>query len=324
MKREAIATGETVMQAKEEACRKLGINEEDAEFEILQMPAKKKFGLFGGSDAKVKVFINTDTEEPTKEQTVKTDTLKVEKSKKATSKPVSHNEEEISYKTEACENAKKISRDYLEKIITLMGVEDFTITEKDIDHGVHYDIESSNAGLIIGKKGETLDCIQYLVSLVTNNIGGLTYFRININVGNYREKREQTLNSLAEKMAQKAKKFKKRVYLDPMNPYDRRIVHTAVQKVEGITSWSEGEGMNRHVIISPDDIKQGNSHSSYNNKRKHNSPKVTKNASQVGTYGKIVSGEKRTTSLPEMSFPEAEMKNEAPVSPLYGKIEPRN
>ena len=112
-------------------------------------------------------------------------------------------------------------------------------------------LTGENIGFIIGHRGETLDSLQYLASLVANHVDE-SYYRITLDVGNYREKRKETLENLGRKMAARAVKTGRNASLEPMNPYERRIIHTAVQEVEGAKSWSEGEDLARHVVIGPE------------------------------------------------------------------------
>ena len=116
---------------------------------------------------------------------------------------------------------------------------------------IHLDGES--IGSVIGKRGETLDSLQYLVCLVANRLRRREgdYVRFTMNAGNYREKREETLRALATRMAKKALKTGRPVALEPMNPYERRIIHAVITDIEGVTSKSTGEEPNRKVIIKP-------------------------------------------------------------------------
>lgn len=116
----------------------------------------------------------------------------------------------------------------------------------DLDCGDDY-------GIVIGRRGETLDAIQYLTRLVINK-GSDDYKRVSINIGDYREKREKTLISLAHKNAAKVAKYGRNVTLEPMNPFERRIIHTAVQDIEGVTSHSVGSDADRRVVIT---LKEG-------------------------------------------------------------------
>lgn len=110
------------------------------------------------------------------------------------------------------------------------------------------DIDSSDMGIIIGKRGNTLDAIQYLVSLTVNK-NRVDYIKVLIDVEGYRKKREDTLIKLANKMAEKSRYSRKPIKLEPMNPYERRIIHSALQNVSGVTTYSEGEEPYRRVVI---------------------------------------------------------------------------
>lgn len=210
MTREAIGVGETELEALNDAKRQLGLSEtDDVEFELIQRAEKKKFGLFGGSPAKVKVIIQ---EEPEPEMG---------------------------------------AEEFLRQVLDKMGLENITIEKKEVEGGIEFDLEGEDVGFVIGRRGETLDSLQYLTSLVANH-AEKDYVKVTINTGDYREKREKTLEILGRKLAFKAIKTGKKTSLEPMNPYERRIIHTAVQKVNGATSWSEGENSNRHVVIGVD------------------------------------------------------------------------
>lgn len=206
MLREAIATGDTIEQAKEAACRELGVESYEAEFEVLQLPVKKTFGLFGGSPAKVRAFIRTSPADAAVE--------------------------------------------YLRTILGHMGVTDVTFTVKEEENGALISVSGEDVGFIIGHRGETLDALQYLAGLVSNHVEN-SYYRVTLDIGNYREKRRETLEVLGRKIAAKAVRTGRNTSLEPMNPYERRIIHTAVQTVEGAKSWSEGEDLGRHVVIGP-------------------------------------------------------------------------
>lgn len=204
--REAIGTGETVELAREAACKELGVESYEAEFEILEMPTKKTFGLFGGSPAKVRVYIEDDPAE--------------------------------------------LAAKYLENVLPCMGVAGVKVKIDKEEDGALLSLDGDDIGFVIGHRGETLDALQYLAGLVANHKGN-GYFRIALDIGHYREKRRQTLESLGKKMAEKSLRTGRNVSLEPMNPYERRIIHTAVQTVAGAKSWSEGEDLERHVVIGP-------------------------------------------------------------------------
>ena len=278
MIKEAIKEAETIEEAKALALAELGVNEDKAQFEVLVQPEKKKFGLFGGSLAKVRVFYE---ETPT-----------------------------------------DIAKAYLADVLTKLGVTNVVIEATETEDGAEFDVNGDDIGFIIGHRGETLDALQYLTGLVVNHIHD-EYFRVIINIGNYRKKREKTLEVLGRKLAFRACKTGEKVSLEPMNPYERRIIHTAVQKVRGATSWSEGENLQRHVVIGPDRKKQ-----SYGNRNgRYNSGYGNRNSSQPrrrsGDYQRreYTDEQKKHPDDSVFSTFESEHLEEAPTTSLYGKIE---
>lgn len=258
MIKEAICTGDSIEEAKEKALLELNAGiEEDVQIEVLATPKAKTLGLFGGSKAKVRVFVELPDPAPKKEK-------KAECEKPAKNAPAKEAKPEaVADKTPAEElpeaiPASEIAADtnagravaYLSKILGGLGCEDFSITVQLLENSVILNLEGEGLGVVIGRRGETLDALQYLTSLSCNNGGG--YYRVNINIGNYRERREATLRSLAKRMSAQAIRTGRSRSLEPMNPYERRIIHTTVQGIEGVTSSSSGEGNNRYVVIRPE------------------------------------------------------------------------
>lgn len=265
MLKEIIAIGATVEEAKEKACKELGVETYDdrIEFEIIEMQAKKVLGLFGGRPAKVKVTLKASPEEE--------------------------------------------AANFVREIIKHMGLENITLTSKVEDNAITLDIEGEDVGFIIGRRGETLDALQYLACLAANRIDQ-SYARVVINTGDYREKREKTLESLGRRLAIKAAKTGRKTPLEPMNPYERRIIHTAVQKVNGATSWSEGESVNRHVVIGPDPKNKQN----YQNKGRGGRKGYSNSRRGGGNYNK--------NAKPPVN-PDRKPLNEGEGMGLYGRID---
>lgn len=263
MRREAIGTGETVEAAREAACRELGIQSEEAEFEILDMPVRKTLGIFGGCPAKVRVFVE--------------------------------------------ENPAEKAADYLHSVLTNLGLADTNIEIHEEENGAMLSITGGDVGFIIGHRGETLDSLQYLAGLVANHTEN-TYYRITLDIGNYREKRRETLEALGKKLASKAVKSGRNNSLEPMNPYERRIIHTAVQEITGAISWSEGQNQARHVVIGPEggeryQARRTGSHPSgkrpYNNSNRPNGNSGYRGQRQPGGYqGRPQTGQQRRGNLP--------------------------
>jgi spoIIIJ-associated protein len=120
---------------------------------------------------------------------------------------------------------------------------------KEEDGSIKINLDGPNVGILIGHRGETLDALQYLVSLIINKDHNEDYKRVILDTENYRLKREETLKRLASRLAYKVKSTGKYVKLEPMNPYERRIIHSALQNNEDITTYSEGEEPFRRVVI---------------------------------------------------------------------------
>lgn len=139
---------------------------------------------------------------------------------------------------------------YLKDVLGQMGFHSVEIDVKEEGNGAVLTLSGEDLGVVIGRRGETLDALQYLAGLVANKLGG-DYFRITLDSGNYREKREKTLEALARKLALHSLKTGKSSMLEPMNPYERRIIHAAVQQIQGVTSSSVGDEPNRRIVISP-------------------------------------------------------------------------
>lgn len=137
---------------------------------------------------------------------------------------------------------------YLDGVLARMGLEEYEIVCEEKDGGLSIDIRGERLGLVIGHRGATLDALQYLTALAANH-GEETFEHVSLECGDYRKKREKTLSALARRMAQAAVRTRRSTTLEPMNPYERRIVHTAVQEIKGAASWSVGEEPNRRVVI---------------------------------------------------------------------------
>ena len=138
---------------------------------------------------------------------------------------------------------------FLAELTKLMGVDVTIDMGTDAEGNVYGYINGDTLGILIGRRGETLDAVQYLTSLKVNR-GREGYTRVTLDTENYRAKREDTLIRLANRMANRALRTGRKVSLEPMNPYERRIIHSALQQTEGVTTHSEGEEPNRHVVIT--------------------------------------------------------------------------
>ena len=149
----------------------------------------------------------------------------------------------------AAESPAGIAKEFLAELTKLMGVEVSIDMGTDAEGNVYGFMQGDTLGILIGRRGETLDALQYLTSLKVNR-GKDSYTRVTLDTENYREKREDTLIRLANRMANRALRTGRKVSLEPMNPYERRIIHFALQQNEGVDTHSEGDEPNRHVVIT--------------------------------------------------------------------------
>lgn len=166
------------------------------------------------------------------------------------------------------ETAEEKATEYLKKVLEKIGLPGVIIESREREDGVYLDMAGEGIGIIVGHRGETLDALQYLVTLVANR-GEDEYKRIILDTGDYRKKREKTLEALAKRIAINAVKSRRTHSLEPMNPYERRIIHTAVHEVKGAASWSVGEEPNRRVVIGVENAAQKNA-GDYRNQHNNN------------------------------------------------------
>ena len=141
------------------------------------------------------------------------------------------------------------AQEFLQEVTKLMGVNVSVAVANDEEGNVRVNMEGDTLGILIGRRGETLDALQYLTSLQVNK-GQDDYTRVTLDTEGYRAKREEALVRLANRMANRAQKTGRKVSLEPMNPYERRILHSALQDHPAVTTHSEGEEPNRHVVIT--------------------------------------------------------------------------
>ncbi len=142
--------------------------------------------------------------------------------------------------------------EFIENLLSNMGLDSAKaeITEKD-ENGALIAITGGSLGILIGRRGDVLDSIQYLATLAAN-VDKSGFYRITVDVQGYREKRAETLRGVARRMSEKVLKYKRSFALEPMNAYERRIIHSECQNIEGVTTRSIGEGVDRKIVISPE------------------------------------------------------------------------
>lgn len=254
---EAVAAAKTMLNAPDYAQVKI---------DILQTGSKGFLGI-GKKDFKVKASYDDEQkpQKPKKSEKKSAPQQKpAQKKQAAPKKPQNAKKQEAPAKTAPVQEAKseQPKRDYPQSVdleyakkyfLTILDglkIKDPKIEASYAEGVVTIDLDCDDYGIIIGHRGETLDSIQYLLSLVIKK-NTMEYVRVVINVANYREKRANTLSNLAKKNAQRVLRTGRRYTFEPMNPYERRIIHTAVQEIEGVESRSVGFNQDRRVVIEP-------------------------------------------------------------------------
>lgn len=223
---------------------------------------------------------------------------------------------------EALINPKvKLARDYITSILTAIGV-DAKYTVYQNETGAVLNIDSDNNGTIIGRRGETLDALQYLCSIIANK-GDKDYFRITIDCLGYRNKRKDTLEQLAAKVARSVLKTGRSQPLEPMNPYERRVIHSAISKIEGVSSRSTGEEPYRKIIISSNNPRRNDRRRDDRRAGRRNDNNNRRGGERRNRNDRSVNMERRSVDL-STSF-EKDYKRPKPEDSieggLYGKIE---
>ncbi|MDR0433470.1 MAG: protein jag [Gracilibacteraceae bacterium] len=235
-----------------------GVSEENVEIEILEEAGKGLFGLFGGRQARVRVTVPENGGGAMPESMVaaaaegiasvgaddKEETVKRWKKPTAESDKLSPEE-----KTALNTRQAEIAQDLLEKILAEMAVEaDMEIFYREDNARIM--ITGEDIGVLIGRRGETMDALQFLLNLAVSRQTGMRS-RIFLDIAGYRQRREETLINLARRLAEKVKRTNSRVTLEPMPPRERRIIHLALQGDWKLTTFSEGDEPNRRVVIAP-------------------------------------------------------------------------
>lgn len=262
MKKESLFTARTVELAVVEAAMKLGIEVEALEYEIVEREKAGFLGI-GSVPAKIKVFTEDDSEGAAaeaddEEPTVQSEAVS-EESETASTAPESSDiaseeviEAEQPDKPEQRSCGDHAAKEFIETLLKNIGVEaevEMTRVRKS-DRAIS--ITGEDAGVLIGHHGDTLDALQYLANLAANKREedeSRDYVHITVDIENYRSKREIALRSLARRMAEKVIKNEKPIMLEPMNPYERRIIHSEIQNIEGVSTNSIGADSDRRVVI---------------------------------------------------------------------------
>ena len=362
MIRKQEAIGKTVDEARAKACALLGVQADDLNVscEVLEMPQKTGFLGLKFTPAKVCVSV----EEPDAPAAPAVEEKKAPVQEKAAPAPVveapaapaepeakaeeaaapaveaaavqqpAAEEEETEEPINIEENAKaKAAVDYLREVIALMGVENVSFSAVQKGEATIIRLDGEKLGALIGRRGETMESLSYLASLVANRLEG-DYIKLGLDVAGYRDKRESDLTALAQRIGAKVRKTGRSFAMEPMNPYERRIIHSAISKMEGVRSESKGEGRDRRVVIystAPDAQTEntygerrgrggnrngrrpgGSRNGGYRGERR------SENGGRNGGYRGSRSGAprgSRPSSVPERTYAPRDAESAAPVAP---------
>lgn len=355
------ATGKTVDEARAKACALLGVQAEDmnVSYEVLEMPQKTGFLGLKLTPAKVRVSVEepdapkapeapaaaeapapTPAEEkvevpaaPAAEEAAPAEEPKAEEAAPVAEAAPAEEAEEVEVPINIEENSKvKAAVEYLQEVITRMGVNDVAFSAVQKGEATIIRLDGEKLGALIGRRGETMESLSYLASLVANRLEG-DYIKLGLDVAGYRDKRESDLTALAQRIGAKVRKTGRSFAMEPMNPYERRIIHSAIGKMEGVRSESKGEGRDRRVVIystAPDaqtDNTYGERRPRGNGRRNggnrnggyRGNRNGDRNGSNRGGYrsGPRPAGSRggRGSSVPERTYAPRDAEDAAPVAP---------
>ena len=355
------ATGKTVDEARAKACALLGVQAEDmnVSYEVLEMPQKTGFLGLKLTPAKVRVSVEepdapkapeapaaaetpapAPVEEkveapaaPAAEEAAPAEEPKAEEAAPVAEAVPAEEAEEVEVPINIEDNSKvKAAVEYLQEVITRMGVNDVTFSAVQKGEATIIRLDGEKLGALIGRRGETMESLSYLASLVANRLEG-DYIKLGLDVAGYRDKRESDLTALAQRIGAKVRKTGRSFAMEPMNPYERRIIHSAIGKMEGVRSESKGEGRDRRVVIystAPDaqtDNTYGERRPRGNGRRNggnrnggyRGNRNGDRNGSNRGGYrsGPRPAGSRggRGSSVPERTYAPRDAEDAAPVAP---------
>ena len=348
------ATGKTVDEARAKACALLGVQADDlnVSYEVLEMPQKTGFLGLKTTPAKVRVSVEepdapaapvveekvepevnpvveeTPAEEPKAEEPAAAPVAEEAAPVEEAAAPAAEGEEpEVPINIE--ENAKvKAAVDYLKEVIALMGVENVTFSAVQKGEATIIRLDGEKLGALIGRRGETMESLSYLASLVANRLEG-DYIKLGLDVAGYRDKRESDLTALAQRIGAKVRKTGRSFAMEPMNPYERRIIHSAIGKMEGVRSESKGEGRDRRVVIysTAPDAQTDNTYGERRPRGNGRRPGGSRNGGFRGGRGSSPrnggprngrpagSRGPRPSSVPERTYAPRDAETAAPVAP---------
>lgn len=328
MIRDVEATGKTVEDAFAAGCAALGVSGDDlnVSYEVLEFPVKR---LFKSIPAKVRVTVEEadPAPAPAPVQPAPQEEAKAEPAVPAAAAPAAEKAaapapakaapaDEEEHPIDLAQNAKvKAAVDYLIEVSGHMGVRNAKFTAVQKGEATIIKVDGDSLGVLIGRRGETMESLSYLASLVANRLEG-DYIKLGLDVAGYRGKRESDLTALAQRIGAKVRKTGRSFAMEPMNPYERRIIHSAISQMEGLRSESKGEGKDRRVVIySTDPEAQETAERRSRPPRRNGAPR-SGSGRNGGRNGRSGSGRgPRPSGVPERSYVARDAEDAAPVAP---------
>ena len=241
-------SAKTVEDALKAALEELGVNENEVNYEVIEEPSNGLFGLIGTKPAKIRVIVketlrNEDVNEKVQDIAIKENSYESEKEINEIPESTNANDASTNNKIDS---AKK----FLENVLNKMNLD--VEIERDItDNYCTFNLHGENLGILIGKHGQTLDSLQYLVNIVANKEDSQIRIRFIVDVENYRKRRTEILQHLANSLADRAIRMNQDVKLEPMNRHERKVIHSTLQDNNKVFTHSVGEEPHRYVVISP-------------------------------------------------------------------------
>lgn len=317
-------TAKTVEEAKELAAAEFGVSADEIDFDILEQPRKGLFGMKGSA----RVMASYEAPAAPEAPTAPAEEVSAEEPAPASFEDENEGEEAPELPEDFdIENSAKVqtAKKYLTDVLHALGLENFEINAVRREGNIVLDITGEKLGVVIGRRGETLDSLQYLTILASNRTEE-SYCRISIDCNGYRDKRRETLESLAKRTSAKVIKQGRKIALEPMNPYERRIIHSCVAEIEGVSSHSTGVEPYRKVVIYADKPKFDNRRSRRGDRGERRGNGNTRNYRQSTGFSTSFEREyKRRTYEPDENADAGEFSKETvdteKNATLYGKIE---
>lgn len=260
--RQVTASGKTVEEAIETALQQLQVPKEQVSIQVIDEGKRGLFGIFGATRAVVKVTLKAETSAedttPDFEEVSNSEEVDHDSQQVTEEEPQSVTESAKQDETDREKEEKariEEAKEYIINVAKEMDVSDVTVDVKVTGRSAYFELSSEKIARLIGKRGQTLNALQTLVQLVINK-ENQRFYHVMLDAENYRSKRKETLHDLANRMANRATKIKKKVALEPMPSFERKIIHKTLENRQEVLTKSEGRDPHRHIVIEPNETRK--------------------------------------------------------------------